>query len=288
MSKSNSQSDLVKGVGQNSPGKAVADPLMDFKFLFNKTFYYGAVILVLTFISFFPSLKGDFMQTWDDEKYVTANPVIRELNAGTIRQMFTRPVNGTYVPLPLLTYAVNYKLSGDSPMPFHATSLFFHLLSTLLVFMILRLLNIDLLYAAFGALLFGIHPMRIESVAWISERKDVMYGFFYLAAVFAYIRYLNDPARRPKLLLYSILLFLGALLSKIEAVTLPLTLLLVDYILKRPYSIRLLKEKIPYFALSLFFGLLGIFIIYRIGLHTPEFLKTNKDISISERFFYGL
>ncbi len=254
----------------------------------SKSVQYALVIVVITFISFFPSLKNGFMQTWDDEKYVTSNPLIRELNGTHVLQMFTKQVNGSYVPLPLLTFAIEYKLFGDNPLPFHATNLILHILCTLLAFKLLRLLKIDLTYAAFGALLFGVHPMRVESVAWISERKDVLYSLFYLGSIIAYIRYLAEPQKNRKFLIYSILLFLGSLFSKIEAVTLPLSLLLVDYLLQRPFRLKLITEKIPYFLLSLLFGILGVFIIYRVGLQGNEFLKSNQDMSLAERVLYGL
>ena len=154
---------------------------------FSKSFYYSLVILVITFISFFPSLKNGFMQTWDDEKYVINNPMVKELSAGNVMHMFTRQVNGTYVPLPLLTFAIEYELFGNNPLPFHITNLILHLLCTLLVFQVLRLLKIDLVYAAFGALIFGVHPMRVESVAWVTERKDVLYTCFFLAGLITFI-----------------------------------------------------------------------------------------------------
>jgi protein O-mannosyl-transferase len=252
------------------------------------SFYYALFIVVITFISFFPALKGGFMQTWDDEKYVTGNPMVKELTAGTVKQMFTKQVNGSYVPLPLLTFAIEYKLFGESPMPFHMTNLLLHILCTLLVFKILRLLKLDLVYAAFGALLFAVHPMKVESVAWITERKDVLFSAFYLGAVITYIQYITESPQKPRFLAYSILLFLGSLFSKIEAVTLPVTLLLIDYLLQRPFRVKLLTEKIPYFILSLFFGLLGLYIIYRIGLHIPDYLKTEKALGFTDRLFFGL
>jgi len=256
--------------------------------LSSKIFQYSLVIIAITFISFFPSLKGGFLSTWDDEKYVTGNQVIKELNGEHVIKMFTRPVNGTYAPLPLLTFAIEYKLFGDNPIPFHATNLILHLLCTLLVFKILRLLKLELVFAAFGAVLFAIHPMRVESVAWITERKDVLYGFFYFASIIAYIRYVAESPQKQKFLVYGILLFVGSLLSKIEAVTLPLSLLLIDFLMRRPLNMKLLTEKIPFFLLSLFFGMLGIYIIYRVGLHTPELLKTDRLLSFSSRLLYGL
>jgi protein O-mannosyl-transferase len=255
---------------------------------FQKPLNLAIIILGITFVVFFPTLKNDFIPTWDDEKYVLNNPVIRDLDLVNIRYMFTRPVNGTYVPLPLLTFAFENTLFGNNPLPYHATNLLLHLACTFLVFWLFRLLKLDLIYAAFAALLFGIHPMRVESVAWITERKDVLYGFFYLASIIAYIKHTQEENRSSKFFLISLLSFLLALLSKIEAVTLPLSLLLIDYFSKRPLTVKLFTEKIPYFILSLIFGVLGIIIIYRVGLKTEGFLKSNEMVSLTDRIFYGL
>ncbi len=253
----------------------------------NKPAYLLGVILLVTFLAFIPSLRNGFMPTWDDEKYVLNNPVVQELNGGNIARMFTRPVNGAYVPLPLLSFAIEHQIFGDKPLPHHVTNLLFHLLCTALVFQIFRMLKINPLYAAFGALLFGIHPMRVESVAWISERKDVMYGFFYLAAIWFYIRQIQKPGEESRNRALCYLFFILALFSKIEAVTLPLSLLLIDYYLGRPLKISLITKKIPYFILSLIFGLIGIYIIYRVGLKTEGFLEGNVVISFTDRVFYA-
>jgi len=228
------------------------------------------------------------MPTWDDEKYVMNNPVITDLNLTNVRLMFTRPVNGSYVPLPLLSFALEYNLFGEKPLPFHVSNLILHLICTFLVFQLFRLLKLDLIYAALGAFLFGIHPMRVESVAWITERKDVLYGCFYLFSIIAYIKYIQEESHGSRFFILSFISFILALFSKIEAVTLPLSLLLIDYYSKRPFNRKLITEKIPYFLLSLIIGVLGIIIIYRVGLKTEGFLKINETESLTGRLFYGL
>jgi len=271
-------------MGENQP----AWQPEEMTFRLPESFYYVVAVLGITFLSFLPSLRNEFMPTWDDEKYVTANPVIKELSSGNIAKMFTKPVNGSYVPLPLLTFAIEYKLSGEKPLPFHATNLLLHLFCVFLVFRLLRLFGLDLIYAAFGALIFGVHPMHVESVAWITERKDVLYGAFYLGAVIMYLRYVSGSEQKTKYLLYSLLLFLGSLLSKIEAVALPLTLLLADYLMKRPFRWKVITEKIPFFLLSLVCGVVGILIIYRGSLHGSEILKAQHDLAFADRFLFGL
>ncbi len=209
--------------------------------------------------------------------------MILHLNYTSINAMFTTPVNGTYIPLPLLSFAVEYNLFGLIPLPFHISNLVLHLICTLLVFKLLRLLNLDSLYAAFGALLFGIHPMHAESVAWITERKDLVYSLFYLCSLILYVIYVKKQDRGWMLIFLSILFFILSLFSKIQAVALPLGLFLVDYLLERPLKPRLIFEKIPYLVLSLLFGILGIIILKDQGV-----LWVNESYTLFQRIFFGL
>lgn len=241
--------------------------------------FLGAVIVLLVIIAFFPSLKNGFMTTWDDNAYVTENSIIQNLNLQSLKHMFTKQVNGTYVPLPLLTYTLEFHLFGPHPFPYHLTNLILHILSTLLVFRLFRLLKLNPVYAAAGALLFGLHPMRVESVAWISERKDVLYVLFYLAALISHVKYIRAGGKSYRM---TLLFFFLALISKIEAVTLPLSLLLIDYYLERPLKIKLLYEKIPHFLMSLLFGCAGIFILWRVGL-----LSVNLKLGFTDRLLYA-
>ena len=250
---------------------------------YEKPVFLVITIVVITAIAYIPSLKGTFMDTWDDGIYITHNPMIRELNIHSVKEMFTTPVNSSYVPLPLLTFAIEYKFFGYNPLPFHITNLILHLLCTLLVFQLFRLLKLNIFYAALAALLSGIHPMRVESVAWITERKDLLYSFFYLGAMIMYIKFLTQKEHSSVIFIFSLLLFIFSLLSKIQAVTLPLCLLVLDYYFERPFRIRLIIEKLPFFILSLVCGILGLIVLSREGV-----LKVNEALSLVDRIFYGL
>ena len=250
---------------------------------YEKPFFLVITIVVITAIAYIPSLKGTFMDTWDDSYYITNNPIIRELNIHSVKAMFTTPVNSSYVPLPLLTFAVEYKLFGYNPLPFHITNLILHLLCTLLVFRLFRLLKLNIFYAALAALLSGVHPMRVESVAWITERKDMLYSLFFLGAMIMYIKFLTQKERRSVIFILSLLLFIFSLLSKIQAVTLPLCLLVLDYYFERPFRIRLIIEKLPFFILSLVCGTIGLIVLSKGGA-----LKPNEVLSLGDRTFYGL
>ena len=196
--------------------------------------------------------------------------------------MFTTQVAGSYVPLPVLTFAVEYQIFGLNPLPYHISNLIIHLACTLLVFLLLRLLKLDNLFAAFGALLFGIHPMHVESVAWITERKDLLYSLFFIASIILYIYYLNSHKKKLLFYLLSLILFILSLFSKITAVTLPLILLLIDYYVERPFRSNVLIDKIPFFIFSLTFGIAEIILFQRQGV-----IQTTEIVSIADQVFLG-
>ncbi len=251
--------------------------------LFENPVFLVILILLLTFITFLPSLKNGFIATWDDSPYLLDNPIIRQLNFASIKAMFVNQVNVSYVPLPLLSFAIEYHFFGFAPIPFHVTNLILHLGCTCLVFYFFRLLKLDNIYAALGALLFGIHPMHVESVAWITERKDLLYSLFYLSSMIFYILNILRNERSWKLISLSILFFILALFSKIQAVTLPLSLLLIDYYFQRPLKLKLIIEKIPLFFLSFIIGMVGILIINKqIGF------QINESSPFYQRIFLGL
>ncbi len=252
------------------------------KSVLERPLFLTILILILTFIAFFPSLQNGFIPTWDDGAYIINNQTIHNLNPSSLKEMFTISVASSYVPLPLLTFAIEYKIFGLNPFIFHLTNLLLHLLCTFLVFRILRMLKLNPTYAAIGALIFGVHPMHVESVAWITERKDLLYSLFYLSSITVYIHYLNSDKKRVLLMLLSFILFILALFSKITAATLPLSLMLIDYYLERPFKSKVLIEKIPFFSLALIFGIAEIIMLQKQGaLTTPGF------ISISDQVFMG-
>ena len=114
-------------------------------------------------------------------------------------------------PLPLLTWAVEFKLFGLNPFPYHLDNLVLHLLCTILAFWFFRLLRLPGIYAALGALLFGIHPMHAESVAWATKEKDLLYSLFYLGSLVAYSRFILVENKKPIYLLLTLLLFILSL-----------------------------------------------------------------------------
>jgi len=214
------------------------------------------LVVVATFVAFYPSLGNGFTN-WDDEEYVTESTLVTGLSGDHLKRIFTEPVKANYHPLTILTLALDYRFWGLEPLGYHATNLALHLLNTLLVFfLVLRLADGRRWVALFTALFFGIHPMHVESVAWVSARKDVLYAFFFIAALIFYTRFVRERHRRDYWIVAG--LFLLALLSKPMAVVLPPVLLAIDYWLGRKSFKAALVEKIPLFVMSVAFGIVAI------------------------------
>lgn len=233
------------------------------------------VLLIATFLAFYPSLGNGFTN-WDDEIYIHRNELIYNLSGKNIQAIFDvdNPVSANYHPITILSLAINYNFGKLSPYGYHLVNLIFHLLNTLLVFfLVLKLTKQKWEWAMITALVFGIHPMHVESVAWISERKDVLYVFFLLAGLLAYLRYLKTL--KPIGLILPFVLFVLAVLSKAMAVVFPVLLLLIDYWNNRKPDQQMVVEKIPFFLVSLALGFLA-YTVQQAGGGIPE--ATNFSI----------
>lgn len=225
-------------------------------------------ILVITFIAYIPALSGEF-NNWDDQLYVTDSKLIQDISPSGLKKIFSTQVAANYHPLTVLSLAVNYQISGMSPFSYHLFNVLLHLLNVFLVFYFAYLLTRrNLTIAAIAALFFGIHPMHVESVAWVSERKDVLYTCFFVAAMITYLKYLTHfqakargkRANPQKYYLYTLLFFVLSLLSKGMAVVLPVVLLGIDFLKKRKFQKRAILEKVPFFLIALFFGVVALYI----------------------------
>jgi len=212
-----------------------------------------AGILFLTFVAYLPCLDNDFTN-WDDPLFVHRNPLLLNPN---VADVVMTPVANNYHPITIWSLALNYQLSGARPDSYHWLNLLLHLANTGLVFLFVRRLSKDRFWTTIlTALFFGIHPMHVESVAWIAERKDVVYAFFYLLGLIAYLEYLDRA--KAAWLGATLLAFVLSVASKPSAVVFPLTLLALDFYRRRPPHARALLEKAPFFAISLAAGLLTV------------------------------
>jgi hypothetical protein len=207
------------------------------------------VIAVLSVVAFLPALDGEFL-TWDDDVNFLANESYRGLGWPQIRWAFGSVRMGHYVPLTWLSFSVNYVTGGMNPWGYHLLNLILHAMNAVTFYFVARRLIAAArdggrqdghghTTAAWGAgvaaLVFALHPLRVESVAWITERRDVLSGFFFLTAVLAYLKSVEPGSHiRRSSLVCSMLLFAGGLLSKASVMVLPAVLVLLDV-----YSLRL-------------------------------------------------
>src|SRR6188768_909246 len=210
-------------------------------------------VLAITGLCLIPMLNNGFTN-WDDDVYVTSNLIIK---APDWEAIFTRSSAYNYHPLTMLTLAFNYAISGLDPFSYYLVNWLLHLLNTALVFLFIsKISERKIFVAAFTSLIFGVHPMHMESVAWISERKDVLYACFFLLSLLQYWSFL-ETGKRPKLL-YCFIFFILSLLSKPAAIILPFVLFLLDHWYGRSFNWKVWAEKIPFFIFSFLFGFITI------------------------------
>jgi Tfp pilus assembly protein PilF len=218
-------------------------------------------IILITLLVYGQVREFDFI-TWDDPLYVTANFHIQTgFHWDSIRWAFTTNHGATWLPLTWLSYMLDYQLYGLSPGGYHLANLFWHLLNCLLLFGILQSMTREIWPSFFVAILFAIHPLHVESVAWVTERKDVLSAFFWFSTIWLYLRYVRVPVLKNTIPV-AISMGLG-LMAKPMLVTLPFALMLLDlWPLRRVQAYRswisLLKEKIPLFVLALISATLTI------------------------------
>ena len=211
-------------------------------------------IAIITWLFYKTCLENQFTN-WDDPGYIKDNALIKDISAEGLKNIFTTSTMGNYHPLTILSYAIEYSYVRLDPWLYHLNSVLLHLLITVLVYRFTHLLTKRTVAAAITALLFGLHPMHVESVAWLAGRKDVVYGLFYMASCITYIFYVRAGGTKRWLWYAGTgVLYICSLLGKPVAVVLPVTLLLIDYIEKRKPEIKLLLEKIPLFIISVGFG----------------------------------
>ncbi len=209
-------------------------------------------ILLISFLVYLPVWHGQFLN-WDDDHYIRENPLITSLN---LKDIFTTNVASNYHPLTILCLAIEYQFFKLNPTGYHVFNLFLHLLNTLLVFQVINKLSKNQLIALVAALLFGIHPIHAESVAWAAELKDLLYTFFFLLSYLFYLKYIAE--QKTSFYVFALLLFLLSLLSKAMAASLPVVFILTDFYLDRKFTIRTVLEKIPFFILALILGIVAV------------------------------
>lgn len=216
---------------------------------------------------------------FDDTGYVTYNDMIRHLSGPHLYRMLTQPVMGNYHPVTVFSYALEYALKQDAPGIYHLDNLLLHIVASVLVYLFLLRLTQHKAVAVIACVLFAIHPMHVETVAWVADRKDLLYTIFFLLSGIFYTRYADAAEKGSSMKGYIIclLLFIAALMSKAVAVSLPLALLLIDFYRQRRLTGLLIAEKVPFFIMA---GIAGYFAIKaQAGIHA---------IDITREHFHGI
>ncbi len=208
-----------------------------------KKFWALFLILSATFLVFSGSLGNQFTN-WDDGVLLVGNNEVHEFSFSNLQKIFSKNYVGTYIPLTVLSFNIEYFLFKNVSFIYYLDNLLLHLASVFFVLILGERFGLSLVAASFAALLFGIHPVHVESVAWISQRKDVLYGFFYLLALLKYSDFILSKKRNS----YSWALFFGfcSILAKPMAYSLPLILLLCDWWYRRKINWKVIVEKLPF------------------------------------------
>jgi tetratricopeptide (TPR) repeat protein len=271
-------------------------------------------VAVITFLVFLGTLRNGFVN-WDDNLYVYENAVIRSFDGYFLGWAFFDLNSANWHPLTWMSHALDYEIWGLNPLGHHLTNNVLHAVNTfLLILLVVRLLETAgqgprsdqgrqftlrdsrsiLIVALTTGLLFGLHPLHVESVAWVAERKDLLCALFYLLSIFSYIGYVNNVEDKslPKSNLrarnyfLSVFLFIFALMSKPMAVTLPAVLIILDwYPFERPRQGeigRIIFEKVPFFVLGLAASVLAV-----IAQHSGGALVSLHYIPLWERLVVG-
>ncbi len=215
-----------------------------------------AAILFLTIIIYSNSINNEFVN-WDDTQYVVNNGNIKSLSSENINSHFSTFFHGHYHPLTLISLSLDFQIFELKAKGWHIHNLLLHLLNILLVFVFIYKLSDKKITALIVAGLFAIHPLAVESVAWISERKNLLYTFYFLLSLIMYVKYVKSSFKI-KYLLLAFLFFALSLLSKSSAIVLPIVLIIIDIYLKNKIIKRNIIEKIPFIALSVLFGILAL------------------------------
>ena len=216
------------------------------------------LLVGLTAIAFYPALKNSFV-FWDDQYYVTQNPLIQNPSWVNLKALMTQIISLNYHPVTMMSLWLNAKCSGiDQAAPFIFTNIGIHLFNVILVFCLCRNLFKDSKWIPlFVALIFGLHPMHVESVVWVSERKDVLYALFFFGSAILYSKYADQ--NHWSTYTFALFLFVMACLSKAMAVSLVPILMTIDYLKNRKLPhVKAIVEKIPFVVIAMLFGLIAV------------------------------
>ncbi len=263
--------------------------------------FIGVALIAVTLTVYWPVQNFEFVDL-DDDVYVTHNPHVQSgLTRESLIWSFTATISTQWQPLTWLSHMVDYELYGLNPRGHHFTNLLFHIANVVILFLVLSRMFNNIWLSGLIAMLFAIHPLRVESVAWVAERKDVLCAFFWILSMWAYLYYVESGGTKRYLTV--LLFFIAGLTAKPMIVTLPFVLLLIDYWPLGRFQLRpfvsdanskqtqlkdlkdssltvshLVLEKVPFFMLSVLLGFLTL-----LAAKSTAALKTIESYPIGMR-----
>src|SRR5947208_12585771 len=217
-------------------------------------FIFALVLAAVTIFAYWPAWNGGLL--WDDDVYITNNELLTAPD-GLRRIWFSLDSPSQYFPLVYTTFRIEHALWGLSPTGYHWVNLLLHVANALLVLSVLARLKVPGAWLA--AAIFALHPVQVESVAWITERKNVLMAFFFLLTLLAWIAFINERTKR-RWLFYglALILYLLALSAKTTACTLPAALFLILWLQNKPIRWRRIFQIIPFLVLGFAMGALAM------------------------------
>src|ERR1700747_146795 len=215
---------------------------------------FALVLAAATIFAYRPAWNGGFL--WDDDVYITNNELLTAPD-GLRRIWFSLDSPSQYFPLVYTTFRIEHAVWGLDPTGYHWLNLLLHVCNALLVWVVLARLKVPGAWLA-GAI-FALHPVQVESVAWITERKNVLMGFFFLLTLLAWVSFVDERTKRPWLsYLLALVLYGLALSAKTTACTLPAALLLILWLKRKRIDWRRILQVIPFLLIGLGMGLITI------------------------------
>ena len=250
---------------------------------FNSLNIYGLLGAVCIFFAYGQSISFDFVN-WSDDVRILNNTLFTQLESkgilNALVELLSSYTTAEHAPLTFISYALDMQFFGiNKPWAWHIQNLALHILSSILVLKIAKKIGLKNIYCLLLMLLFALHPMKVESVDWVSQRGNLLFSCFYLAAILAYLKLDKNTLLHITRTKSVYVLFFAALLYKIQAITLPISLLCFDYLRKKSIDKSSLKDKIPMLIISAAFGLTGLLFI----TNNEVIVASEEPFSIFER-----
>ncbi len=234
-------------------------------------FFIGFGILLITLVVYYPAMQAGFI--WDDNDYVTENPLLLTLDG--LWRIWTTTETPQYYPLVFTTFWIEYQLWGLHPTGYHVVNIVLHGINAILVGLVLRAVKVR--GAWWVALLFAIHPVHVESVAWVTERKNVLSAFFYLLSFLCYFQF--ESLAKKRFYWMACILFIGALFSKTVTATLPVIILLMLYYQKGTLALKDILKLLPFFCVAVLMGGITVWL----EMHQVGAIGSEYDLSWLQR-----